>query len=191
MAAFTPERRIAHNRAMIPPSGDRRRTTWTYDDDRDMNRDPISGAPGAHPVGTGLGAAAGGMAAGAAAGAVAGPVGAVAGAAVGAVVGGLAGKGIAEKIDPTAEEAYWRTQYTREPYYERGYTFEDYYPGYRTGWEGRGRYGGRTYDEVERDLQRDYQRNRGNSQLEWSKNRHAVRAAWDRFDATDDFENSQ
>ena len=32
---------------------------------KDANRDPISGAPGSHPVGTGLGAAAGGMAAGA------------------------------------------------------------------------------------------------------------------------------
>ena len=30
--------------------------------DRDMNRDPISGAPGAHPVGTGVGAAGGGVA---------------------------------------------------------------------------------------------------------------------------------
>ena len=65
------------------------------------NRDPISGAPGAHPVGTGVGAAAGGIAAGAAAGSVAGPVGTVVGAAVGAVAGGLAGKGVAEKVDPT------------------------------------------------------------------------------------------
>ena len=189
MAAFTSERRMAENVALIPSSGDRRRTTWSYE--KHENRDPISGAPGAHPVGTGIGAAAGGMAAGAAAGSVAGPVGALAGAAVGAVVGGLAGKGIAEKIDPTAEEAYWRTQYAREPYYERGYTFDDYHPGYRTGWEGRARYAGRSYDQVERDLQRDYQRNRGNSQLEWAKNRHAVRAAWDRFDATDEFEHMQ
>ena len=65
------------------------------------NRDPITGAPGAHPVGTGVGAAAGGIAAGAAAGSVAGPVGTVVGAAVGAVAGGLAGKGVAEKVDPT------------------------------------------------------------------------------------------
>ena len=55
----------------------------------DANRDPLTGAPGAHPVGVGLGTAAGGMAAGAAAGAVAGPVGAVAGAVVGGIVGGL------------------------------------------------------------------------------------------------------
>jgi hypothetical protein len=35
------------------------------------NRDPITGAPGAHPVGVGVGAAAGGIAAGAAAGTLA------------------------------------------------------------------------------------------------------------------------
>ena len=118
------------------------------------------------------------MAAGAAAGTVAGPVGTVAGAAVGAVVGGLAGKGVAEMIDPTAEEAYWAQNYEREPYYERGYTFADYHPGYRTGWEGRARHEGRTFDEVERELQADYTRNRGKSRLEWDKNRHAARAAW-------------
>jgi hypothetical protein len=186
MAAFSPERRVVENRAMIPPSGDRRRHAF-HDDDHDLehgspNRDPITGAPGAHPVGTGLGAAAGGMAAGAAAGSVAGPAGAVAGAAVGAIVGGLAGKGIAEKIDPTIEEAYWRDQYAKEPYYERGYTFDDYRGGYRTGWEGRSRYDGKSFDEVERELQRDYSRNRGASRLDWSKNRHAARAAWDRID---------
>ena len=43
--------------------------------DRDANRDPLTGAPGSHPVGTGLGAVAGGLAAGAAAGTVVGPVG--------------------------------------------------------------------------------------------------------------------
>jgi phage tail tape-measure protein len=68
------------------------------------NRDPITGAPGAHPVGVGLGAAAGGIAAGAAAGTVtAGPVGTVVGAAVGAIAGGLGGKAVAEHFDPTLE----------------------------------------------------------------------------------------
>lgn len=65
------------------------------------NLDPITGEPGAHPIGTGVGAVAGGMAAGAAVGTVAGPIGTAVGAAAGAVVGGLAGKGVAEKIDPT------------------------------------------------------------------------------------------
>jgi hypothetical protein len=149
---------------------------------RNANLDPISGAPGAHPVGTGLGAAAGGVAAGAAAGTVAGPVGTVVGAAIGAIVGGLAGKGVAESIDPTAEEAYWAENYESEPYYEEGYTFQDYHPGYRTGWEARGRYQGRAFDDIETDLRSDYERNRGQSRLDWEKNRPAARAAWDRFE---------
>jgi len=94
----------------------------------------------------------------------------------------LAGKSIAERIDPTVEESYWRANYSREPYYERGYTFEDYRAGYLTGWEGRVRYDGRSFDQVERDLQRDYMRNRGTSRLDWAKNRHAARAAWERID---------
>ena len=47
------------------------------DVDVDANPDPITGQPGAHPVGTGVGAAAVGAAAGAGAGLVAGPVGVV------------------------------------------------------------------------------------------------------------------
>ena len=66
-----------------------------------MNRDPITGEPGAHPVGTAVGATAGAVAAGAAVGSVAGPVGTVVGAVVGAVAGGAAGKGVAETVDPT------------------------------------------------------------------------------------------
>ena len=160
-----------------------RRHSGAYEGHRgDANRDPISGAPGAHPVGTGLGAAAGGMATGAAVGTVAGPVGTAVGAAVGAIAGGLAGKAIAEKIDPTVEEAYWAGQYENEHYYDKRYTFQDYQPGYRTGWEGRARYSGRNFDEVERDLQADYERNRGKSRLDWENNRHAVRAGWDRIE---------
>jgi phage tail tape-measure protein len=67
----------------------------------DRNPDPITGEPGAHPVGTGVGAT-GGALAGAAIGAVGGPVGMAAGALVGAVTGGIVGKEVAESIDPTA-----------------------------------------------------------------------------------------
>ena len=88
----------------------------------DSNPDPITGEPGAHPVGVGFGTAVGGAAAGAAAGAMAGPVGTVAGAVIGGVAGGLAGKGIAESIDPTAEDAYWRENYANRSYYDQGTT---------------------------------------------------------------------
>ena len=149
---------------------------------KDTNPDPITGAPGSHPVGTGLGAAAGGMAAGAAAGAVAGPVGAVAGAAVGAVVGGLAGKAAGEAVDPTVEDAFWNAHYQQEPYYERGLTYADYAPAYRTGYEARSRFAGRSFSEVENDLRADYERSGRSSRLGWDKARHATRAAWDRLD---------
>ena len=149
---------------------------------RSLNRDPISGAPGAHPVGVGIGAAAGGLAAGAVAGtAAAGPVGTVVGAAVGAVIGGLGGKAVAEHFDPTVEEQHWRGNYEREPYYQRGMTFDDYAPAYRVGGEARGRYGDASFDDVEDQLASDYQRARGKSRLEWGDARDASRAAWTRL----------
>ncbi len=150
---------------------------------KDENRDPITGAPGAHPVGTGVGAAAGGMAAGAAAGTVAaGPIGTAVGAAAGAIVGGLAGKAVAEHFDPTAEEAYWRDNFSREPYYQSGTTFDDYAPAYRLGWESRSRYAGRRFEDVESDLSRDYESRRGKSKLSWDHAKRATRAAWDRIE---------
>jgi phage tail tape-measure protein len=69
-------------------------------DEPGMNPDPLTGAPGAHPVGTGLGAV-GGAAAGASIGAAVGPVGAAVGTVVGAVAGALAGRGAAEAVNPT------------------------------------------------------------------------------------------
>jgi phage tail tape-measure protein len=150
------------------------------DKNPDANRDPITGAPGSHPVGTGLGAAAGGMAAGAAAGTVAGPIGTMAGAAVGAVVGGLMGKAAGEALDPTVEDEYWRSNYTKEPYYQSGTTFDDYAPAYRTGYQGRAQYRDRDFTDVESDLEASYNRAKGNSKLKWEQAKSATRAAWDR-----------
>jgi len=148
------------------------------------NRDPITGTPGAHPVGTGLGAAAGGAVAGAAAGSVAGPVGTVAGAAVGAVVGGLAGKGIAEKIDPTIEDAYWRENYRSRPYFKNDSTYDDYGPAYMYGVDNYSRYYGKSFDDVEPELGRDWQRAKGKSRLAWDDAKHATRDSWQRMSDT-------
>ena len=145
------------------------------------NRDPISDAPGAHPVGVGLGAAAGGIAAGAAAGTLAaGPVGTVVGAAVGAIAGGLAGKAVAEHYDPTVEEAYWRGAYANEPYYDTEYGFDDYLPAYRLGGQARARFGDTPYEGLESDLAQRYRDTRGSSRLDWEQASPAVRAAWAR-----------
>ena len=148
------------------------------------NRDPLSGTPGAHPVGTGVGAAAGGMAAGAAAGSVAGPIGTVVGAAAGAIAGGLAGKAIAERIDPTMEEAYWRENYTSRPYISSDYSFDDYGPAYMYGVENYARFHGASFDDIESDLSRDWQRAKGKSRLAWEDAKHATRDSWQRLSDT-------
>lgn len=151
-------------------------------DKKDANRDPITGTPGAHPVGTGVGAAAGGVAAGAVVGSMAGPMGTVVGAAVGAVAGGLAGKAVAEKIDPTVEDAYWRENYERETYYQKDRTFDDYGPAYRAGYEGRGRYADQSFEQAEPSLRADYEAGKGNSRLGWDDAKNATRAAWHRVE---------
>ena len=150
----------------------------------DPNLDPLSGATGAHPVGTGVGAAVGGAAAGAAVGTVAGPVGTVVGAAVGAVVGGLAGKGVAEAIDPTAETEYWAANYDRRPYVTPGMPYTDYEPAYRYGWETRAQYADRQWDDVAPQLRAEWPDRAGASGLDWDRAEPAVRDAWYRLDGT-------
>ena len=150
-------------------------------EERDLNRDPITDEPGAHPVGTGVGAA-GGAIAGAAAGSIAGPVGAAVGGVVGAVVGGLAGKAAGEAVNPTAEEAFWRENYNKESYYESGRSFDDYSPAYRLGVSERQR-SGDAWTSVEPRLASEWESTRGNSTLNWDRARHASQAAWTRADA--------
>lgn len=107
----------------------------------DRNPDPITGAPGSHPVGTGIGAAAGGatgvgaaIAIGAAGGSVAGPIGTAIGAIAGAVVGGLAGKAVGEAHDPTEDDTYWREQHKTRPYVQATHDYDrDLAPAYRFG----------------------------------------------------------
>lgn len=149
--------------------------------EKDRNPDPITGAPGAHPVGVGVGTA-GGAAAGAAIGAAAGPLGAVAGAFAGGIAGGLGGKGVAEAIDPTAEDAYWEENYKTRDYATNDAVYGDYQPAYRYGWESRARHPDRRYEDVETDLERGWEKAKGTSKLGWEKAKRATRDARDRID---------
>ncbi len=151
--------------------------------DAGAHRDPITDAPGAHPLGTGMGAALGGAATGALAGAVAGPVGAMVGAAAGAVVGGLAGKAVAEAVDPTYEYGYWEEHYAARPYVPLGASFIDYGPAYRYGVEAYIRFNDMEFDTIEVALEGGWPAARGRSQLAWAAARQPARDAWDRLHA--------
>lgn len=156
----------------------------TYHREQHLNEDPLTGAPGAHPIGTGIGAAAGGMAAGAAIGTVVGPVGTAIGAAVGAVIGGLAGKGVAEAADPTVETAYWRHNFAARPYVSPDANFDDYGPAYGYGLNASGLHPAKHFDEVESELAGGWDQARGSSTLDWQHARSATRDAWDRVRRT-------
>jgi len=158
-----------------------------------QHRDPLTGAPGAHPVGVGIGAVAGGAAAGFATGAVvasvAGPigtaVGGAVGAAIGAIAGGLAGKGIAESINPTAENAYWRDNYLSRPYVDEDASYDEYQAAYQYGWEARARHPEQAWEAAEGDLRRRWEQS-GHSTLTWEKAKHAIRDAWERVSKPDE-----
>lgn len=152
-----------------------RKRDLTSDKDR-----PVAKAGVGAAVGGVAGGVAGGAAAGAAAGGMTGPVGAVVGAAVGAAVGALAGR----KVDPAVEDAYWKDNYSSRPYVTAGSTYDEYAPAYRYGTDAYSKYPGRSFDEVEPDLSRDWATARGNSSLEWERAKHATRDAWQRVSDT-------
>lgn len=134
-----------------------------------------------HSVGEGVGAAGGavtGMAVGASVG---GPVGAVVGAAVGAVAGGAAGHGVAEAIDPTVEDAYWRENFRTRPYVKSGYDYNDYRDAYRYGWESRARTN-KTWDDAAFELENGWDRAKAKSRLAWADAKEAVRDGWHRVE---------
>ncbi|GAB1596091.1 hypothetical protein [Lysobacter claricitrinus] len=153
-------------------------------DTTDMNRDPISGAPGSHPVGTGVGGV-GGAAVGAAIGSAFGPIGTLVGGAIGTVAGAAVGHSAAERVDPTGETEAWRSDATTRPYYDSKLDYDrDYAPAYRYGTEARNANSGEAWDRAENRLQSGWDNAKGESRLAWDKARDAVRDAWDRSDRT-------
>lgn len=159
------------------------KVTKDFDDKHDANRDPITGEPGAHPVGVGAGGAGGAAAGAAVGGAIGGPIGALVGGAVGAVAGGYAGKAAGEAVNPTEEDAYWRKNYASRPYIRKGADYNDYGTAYRYGWEAAGRpeYTGRSFEDLEPTLERDWSTYRGPAQTNWRDAREAARDSFERI----------
>jgi len=159
--------------------------------DRDTNADPITGAPGAHPVGVGIGAAGAGATGAAIGTALGGPVGTAVGAVIGAVAGGLAGKGVAEAIDPTAEDAYWRENHGTQPF-ARDRSYDEYEPAYRAGYQGFSEHyrEGTRFEDAEPMLRKNYESNLSTkasnagarAHLAWDDAKLATKAAWHRLE---------
>lgn len=169
-----------------------------------LNRDPITGTPGSHPIGTGIGTV-GGMSAGLALGTVvAGPLGSAVGGLLGSVAGAFAGNNLGEAvnptrdplaaasvvpgasqlpIDPVAEDLYWQRAFITEPYYDPSLSYDDYGPAYRIGIAHRLGEGPRlSWEESEAGMESLWQHRKGISQLSWDQARAPIEAAWQRVD---------
>ena len=131
-----------------------------------------------HSLGAGTGAVAGAVAGATVGTAVAGPVGPIVGALAGAVLGAKTGDEVAELVNPTEYVTTLEQTYTSKPYYTPNYNWTDYKPAYQFGYDTYGRYRGRSFDEVEPDLEREWAQAQGHSRLAWADARMAVRDGW-------------
>ncbi len=143
------------------------------------HRDPITQEPGSHPFGTATGSTTGAVAGAVLGEAVAGPAGALVGGTLGAIAGGAAGHRAAERVNPTIEDAYWRDNFSNRPYVRRGSDYDEYRSAFRYGWESHSRQRGRRFEQVESELERGWDRARGESRLSWKDAKHATRDAWE------------
>jgi hypothetical protein len=154
------------------------------DPNADANPDAITGAPGSHPVGTGVGAATAGAIGtmiGSVVPGVGNLIGGAVGAVVGAVAGGYAGKAVAEAVNPTDEDAYWRAEHRNRDYYVDKYDYDtDYSPAYRTGIELYNENPGRSYADVQNELRTRWETRRGKSRLDWDRAKLAMEDVWSR-----------
>jgi hypothetical protein len=78
------------------------------------------------------------------------------------------------------EDEYWRTNYGTRPY-AAGLGYETYQPGYRYGYEAAMRQGDRNWNEVERDLERDWDTYEYRGTSTWQQVKDAARDAWNRI----------
>jgi uncharacterized protein YcfJ len=130
-----------------------------------------------HSIGEGTGAVAGAIT-GAAVGSAAGPAGTVVGAIVGGAVGAKAGDKVAEAVNPTDYDRHFESTYRSAPYYSSERTWSDYQPAYKYGYDTYGQYRGQRFDDVEPQLERDWNVAKADSRLGWAEAKGAVRDGW-------------
>ena len=123
------------------------------DETHDLNRGPTTRGPGAHPFGV-----------------------------AGAVAGAAAGKGVAEAVNPITEDEYWRKNFSNRPYVN-GHDYSHYQNAFKYGWESASKNHGKSFEEVEPSLEKNWLRDRRDKTgLEWLDVREAIRDAYNRVE---------
>ena len=104
------------------------------------------------------------------------------------VVWGLAGNDIATPDQVENNDCYWRENYQHTNYYRNSQQQypdldydRDYQAAYRLDYEGRNRYRPEArFNDVEKDLQTQWEEFKAGSRLSWEEAKFAIRDAWDR-----------
>jgi DNA ligase-1 len=89
--------------------------------------------------------------------------------------------GRSSTLDWTAEDDYWRNNYTTRPYVGSDRNYDRWQPGYRYGWESAQRYQGRQWNDVEHDLRSGWDRYEHRGTSTWEQIKDAVRDGWNRL----------
>ncbi len=106
--------------------------------------------------------------------------------AVGAVARGIAarkntiGKTAAKPVNPSAEHEFWRREFVSRPYFTHGTPYDQYGPAFEYGWVSFASHNGKTFEDVEPELARDWPNHRGKSKLSWNHAKGATYDAWER-----------
>jgi hypothetical protein len=82
--------------------------------------------------------------------------------------------------DWTTESGYWRNNYKTRPYFSASREYDYYEPAYRYGYESADKYHGRSWDDVQADMERGWENYTLRGKLAWNEIKDAVRDAWDR-----------
>ena len=87
---------------------------------------------------------------------------------------------VRSRSDWTKEEKYWRDNYRQRPYVSPEQSYDSWGPAYRFGYDATDRYEGKSWNDVESDLRRDWDRYEHRGQSTWEQIKNGVRDAWDR-----------
>ncbi|GIK16707.1 MAG: hypothetical protein BroJett003_16710 [Planctomycetota bacterium] len=102
--------------------------------------------------------------------------------AVGSAKDAILGAKNAKPLNPSDEHDYWRKNLQSRPYFVQGTSYEQYGPAFQYGWQTFTTSKGRTFNDVEPQLGRDWESHRGTSTLSWSQAKAATHDAWQRVE---------
>ncbi|MGE0753974.1 MAG: hypothetical protein AB7L92_02305 [Alphaproteobacteria bacterium] len=134
-----------------------------------------------HPIAAGTGGMAGGIGGAAVGTAFGGFPGTVVGGIIGAITGALAGEGIGDTFisDDDTDERYYRSEHANRPY-AANRPYENYRSAYMYGSYAGNRHYGKRYEDVEPQLQKEWNDYRGQKDLGWDEASPAVRESFHR-----------